>query len=315
MSSSPFASCRRTLPRVEELEQRLQLSGFQPTAVEQLFLERLNDARANPAAYGASIGLNLSRVAPAPPLAFNTRLVQAAYLHSRDMFTRHYFAHDTPQGITPLQRMQGAGVPAAAWGESIDEGAPGVASAMQELIIDRGIPDLGHRRHLLGIDPLFKVQNQVGIGVFATGPDDPFLSIPGVGVPVTPGAGGGVPSTYAFLFTRDGVPVTNLAELTGSYFYTIDTAATLPPQVFLTGAVFQDLNGNGKYDLGEGLAGVTITVRGVGSVQDFDSGGYTVALRHGGTYLVTAHGGGLPAPITRTVHVGASNARLEFVVP
>jgi serralysin len=290
--SSPLASRRRVQPRVEELEPRLPPAGFQPTAVEQLFLERLNDARANPAAYGASIGLNLSRVAPAQPLAFNPRLIEAAYLHSRDMFTRHYFAHDTPQGITPLQRMQGAGVPAAAWGESIDEGAPGVASTLQELIIDRGIPDLGHRRHLLGIDPLFKVQNQVGIGVFATGPDDPFLFIPGV-----------------------GVPVTNLGELTGRYFYTIDTAATGQHQVFLTGAVFQDLNGNGEYDLGEGLAGVTITVRGTGSVQDFDSGGYTVPLRHGGTYLVTAHGGSLAAPITRTVHVGASNARLEFVVP
>jgi hypothetical protein len=112
-----------------------------------------------------------------------------------------------------------------------------------------------------------------------------------------------------------GVRVTNLAELTGKYFYTIDTAATRQHQVFLTGAVFRDLNGNGKYDLGEGLAGVTITVRGVGSVPDFDSGGYTVALKHPGNYRVTAQGGGLATPITQTVHVGGSNVRLEFIVP
>jgi uncharacterized protein YkwD len=292
VSSSPLASRRHVQPRFDELEPRLPLSGFQPTAVEQLFLERLNDARSNPAAYGASIGLNLSGVAPAPPLAFNTRLIQAAYRHSLDMFTRHYFDHNTPQGITPLQRIHAAGNPAAAWGESIAKGWPGVASALQELIVDRGIPDLGHRRHLLGIDPLFKSQNQVGIGVFATGPDDPFLFIPG-----------------------EGVPVNNFAELTGSYFYTIDTAATGQHQVFLTGAVFRDLNGNGKYDIGEGLAGVTVTVSGVGAVQDFNSGGYTVALTHPGNYRVTAQGGGLPGPITRTINVGSSNVRLEFIAP
>jgi hypothetical protein len=292
MPSSPLASPCRIQPRVDELEPRLPLSGFQPSAVEQLFLERLNDARANPAAYGASIGLDLSGEAPAPPLAFNTQLIQAARLHSLDMFNRHYFDHATPDGLGPLQRIKAAGFPPVTSAESISEGFPGVASALQTLIIDAGIPTLGHRRHLLALDAYFRKQNQVGIGIFATGPDDPFLFTPGV-----------------------GVPVNDPAEIFASYFYTIDTASTRRPQTFLTGAVFRDANGNGKYDLDEGLAGVTITVAGVGSVRDFDSGGYTVALRHGGTYRVTAHGASLPEPITRVVHVGASNVRLEFLVP
>jgi hypothetical protein len=50
-------------------------------------------------------------------------------------------------------------------------------------------------------------------------------------------------------------------------------------------------------------------------VRDFDLGGYTVPLSHDGTYHVTASGGGLPAPMTRTVHVGGQNARLNFIVP
>ena len=54
---------------VETLEPRNVPSGYQPTAQEQLFLEQLNDARANPAAYGASVGLDLSGVAPSEPLA------------------------------------------------------------------------------------------------------------------------------------------------------------------------------------------------------------------------------------------------------
>jgi uncharacterized protein YkwD len=294
LASTGQAPARVDLARVEESRPRRQPSaaGLQPTPVEQLFLERLNDARANPAAYGASIGLNLSGVAPAAPLAFNTRLIQAAYLHSLDMFTRHYFDHVTPNGITPPQRMLAAGVRPVTWGESIAEGWPGVASALQELIVDTGVPDLSHRRMLLEVDAVFKPQNQVGIGIYATGPDDPYLYIPGY-----------------------GVPGSDPREIGASYFYTIDTAATRPHQTVLTGAVFRNSDGTGKYEIGEGLAGVTITVSGIGSVQDFNSGGFTVPLRHPGTYQVTAHGGDLPAPITRTVHVGASNVRVEFIVP
>src|SRR5437588_3642806 len=102
---------RRTPLALEQLETRQLLSGFQPTAVEQLFLEELNDARANPAAYGASIGLDLSGVAPSQPLAFDPSLIAAALGHSQDMSVRNYFAHNTPEGIDPGQRMTAAGFP------------------------------------------------------------------------------------------------------------------------------------------------------------------------------------------------------------
>jgi hypothetical protein len=46
-------------------------AGMQPTAAEQLLLQELNLARAQPAEYGASIGVDLSNVAPSAPLAFN----------------------------------------------------------------------------------------------------------------------------------------------------------------------------------------------------------------------------------------------------
>src|SRR6184192_1973169 len=98
MPSTPTSPARRRVRLwLEELEARQLLSGFQPTPAEQLFLERLNDARGNPAAYGAAIGLDLSGVAPAPPLAFDARLVEAARRHSQDMGARDYFAHNTPE--------------------------------------------------------------------------------------------------------------------------------------------------------------------------------------------------------------------------
>jgi N-acetylneuraminic acid mutarotase len=161
---------RRRRPRVEELEPRLVLSGFQPTAMEQLFLEDLNAARSNPTAYGQSIGVDLSYIAPSEPLAFSPQLVEAARLHSQDMNDRAYFAHDTPEGVTPGQRVAQAGYPGTFAGESIAAGTNfDPASALAALITDSGVPSLGHRNHLLSAQPYFQAQSQVGVGIVLGG--------------------------------------------------------------------------------------------------------------------------------------------------
>src|SRR5206468_12545408 len=118
------------------LEARRVLSGIAPPAVEQLMLEQLNDARANPAAYGASIGLDLSGVAPAQPLGWDPRLIQAALGHSQDMSARHYFAHVSPDGMGPGARIAAAGFAASSFGESIAAGFATPDSALSALIID-----------------------------------------------------------------------------------------------------------------------------------------------------------------------------------
>jgi uncharacterized protein YkwD len=266
-------SSRRYTLQLEELETRQVLSGFQPTAVEQLFLEELNDARANPVAYGQSIGVDLSYIPPSQPLAFDTDLIMAARLHSQDMSNRAYFSHYTPEGIDPDTRMIAAGYPSNTyWAESIAAGSgyPTPAAALAGLIIDTGVPDLGHRNHLLAYGGGNAMMQQVGIGIVLNG--------------------------------------------TGPYqnYYTIDTGGLPGTSAYLTGAVFNDANNNGKYDLNEGLAGVTITVAGVGSFAAFDTGGYSIALQPG-TYTVTAAGGQLTSPITHVVTIGTSNVRLNFI--
>lgn len=255
----------------EELEAREVLSAAQPTVVEQLFLERLNDARANPAAYGVSIGLDLSGVAPSQPLAFNSILIDAAREHAQDMNNRAYFSHDTPEGTDPGTRIAVAGYDWHTWGESLAGGTafPGPDEALRALIIDSGVPDLGHRKHLLAIDDVFKGQTEVGIGILQMGTG----------------------------------PLVN--------YHVVDSAAGWTPQSFLTGVVINDANQNGQYDIGEGLGGVTITASGAGSTTTFGSGGYALPLS-AGTYQVTASGGGLPAPVTRTVTIGSSNVRITF---
>jgi uncharacterized protein YkwD len=271
MGSGHSARPSRARLLLERLETRELLSGYQPTAVEQLFLEELNDARANPAAYGASIGLDLSTVAPSQPLAFNTQLIEAARLHSQDMDARGYFSHTTPEGLDPGARISQAGFFWNSWGESIAGGSlyPNPSDALSALIIDNGVPDLGHRLQLLAMTATFQGQNQVGIGILQNGTG----------------------------------PLTN--------YYTIDTASSAGAGPFLTGVVFNDANGNGKYDVGEGLGGVTITVNGAPTFATWASGGYAIPLAPG-TYTVTASGPGLPAPITQTVTLGGSNVRLNF---
>ncbi|HEV3118355.1 MAG TPA: DUF4214 domain-containing protein [Gemmataceae bacterium] len=271
MSRGRAAAGRRSRLRIEELEVRQLLSGYAPTSAEQLFLEELNDARANPAAYGASIGLDLSSVAPSQPLAFNPDLIQAALQHSQDMSNRAYFAHTTPEGLDPGARMTQAGFSWNSWGESIAGGSayPSPGDALAALIIDAGVPDLGHRVQLLAMTSMFQAQNQVGIGV------------------VQGGTG----------------PLVN--------YYTIDSASSPGVGPFITGVVFNDAASTGKYAIGEGLGGVTISVNGAPIVATWASGGYSIAVAPG-TYTVTASGGGLPAPISQVVNVGGSNVRLNF---
>src|SRR5436190_8172172 len=112
----PRSRCRRRRalnflrPVLQDLEIRCLLSSpdpYQPTAGEQYMLALINRARANPAAEGqwlVSVAQNdpvlraatrnwdlnpflqvISRYGPEPPLAFNTRLIEAARDHDSAM--------------------------------------------------------------------------------------------------------------------------------------------------------------------------------------------------------------------------------------
>ena len=108
-SASSVLSKRARLV-LTQLESR-EVPSMTPTVSEQVFLERLNDARANPTAYGQQIGVELSNIAPSAPLAFDTRLIEPARLHSQDMNDNSYFSHTGSDGSNPGQRMSAAGYP------------------------------------------------------------------------------------------------------------------------------------------------------------------------------------------------------------
>jgi hypothetical protein len=265
-------------PQIECLEDRCLLSGNQPSAVEQLMLEELNDARADPHDYGVSINLPAIENLPAvQPLAFNTLLVQSAQGHSQDMNQNNFFSHTGSDGTSPSQRATNVGFNWTAFSESIAAGSadPAPADALASLIIDAGEPDLGHRNQLLAIDSLDQLETQVGIGIVQNGTGN----------------------------------LTN--------YYTIDSGVTPDTRPFILGVVFTDTAGSGHYAIGEGMGGVTITVSASGnpiaSTTTFGSGGYSIQVAPG-SYTVTASGGPLTAPIVQSVVVGAQNVRTNFVI-
>ncbi|MGP0068459.1 MAG: hypothetical protein ACLQGP_33280 [Isosphaeraceae bacterium] len=282
-------SRRSSRPSAERLESRALLSGYSPTDIEQLYLEELDDARFNPAAYGVSLGLDLSGVAPSQPLAMSPLLVESARLHSQDMIAQDYFAHTTPQGLGPEQRIQATGFDPTGYAESIeyntnptaistpfpaDYAANDTLQSLSDLIIDQGVPDLGHRVMLLDIGGQLQDDRQIGIGIASQDT-----------------------TSGGFDFRQTDT--------------TIDIAATTDTNPFITGVVYDDTSGNGEYEPGEGLGGVTISVSNVETTTTLDAGGYSLQVPQG-IYTVTASGGGLPSPITRTVVVQNENMSLNF---
>jgi uncharacterized protein YkwD len=92
------------------------------------------------------------------PLAPDPELTEVARQHSTDMFGRGYFAHDTPEGLSPFDRMRAADVRFLAAGEDLAL-APTLPVAHTGLMNSPG-----HRENILR--PQF---GRVGIGIMDGG--------------------------------------------------------------------------------------------------------------------------------------------------
>ncbi|HEX6715783.1 MAG TPA: CvpA family protein [Pyrinomonadaceae bacterium] len=103
--------------------------------------------------------VNQDRIAAGlKPLAPDPELTEVARRHSADMFARGYFAHDTPEGISPFDRMHAANVHFTTAGENLAL-APTIPVAHTGLMNSPG-----HRANILR--PEF---GRVGIGVMDGG--------------------------------------------------------------------------------------------------------------------------------------------------
>jgi hypothetical protein len=167
------------------------------------FLYELNRARHDPPAWAAEQGLGartggdgqpttLVGVAPRPPLALNGVLVDSSGFKAEEMAANDYFAHQSAVGpafLWPNELVRNvfgyplpAMVPAPGGGffvlpddfNSLESLACGFGSgtsnlalaihALTLLVVDAGVPSLGHRRHLLATDDFNSIFTEAGVG-------------------------------------------------------------------------------------------------------------------------------------------------------
>ncbi len=138
--------------------------------------EYINQFRANPKEYGDKLKLNLKKVDARPALIWNETLAKVAEARALDMAENNYFSHVNKkgQGVNILIHEAGYTLPKK-WlknkqdnfFESIQAGAKDGIEAINDLIIDKETPSLGHRKHLLGMDddkPFNSKLKDIGIG-------------------------------------------------------------------------------------------------------------------------------------------------------
>jgi len=238
----------------------LNQPSIEISAQEQLILELVNRARANPLAEATRLGVDLNQglsssaisATSKQPLAPNAALNRAASAHSQEMLSKNYFEHTGRDGSTPSDRAQKAGYPAGAaeniavrsyWAEQIDAA---VAESHDMLFRSPG-----HRQNLMNDQ-----MRDVGIGV----------------------------GTGNYSFTSGNFPVVMTTENFGR---TTETTRSV------TGVVYSDkIIDDNFYTIGEGLANITVSAkRSTGeSYQSTTgvSGGYSLQLPPG-QYILQAY--------------------------
>ena len=145
----------------EAIAETLNLLTIQPESHERVSLPyKVASPRPRPDLEARMLELvNKERVAAGlKPLAPDLELTEVARRHSVDMFARGYFAHDTPEGRDPFERMREANVHFETAGENL-------ALAPTVQVAHRGLMNSsGHRANIL--HPQF---GRVGIGIMDGG--------------------------------------------------------------------------------------------------------------------------------------------------
>ncbi|HEY8506687.1 MAG TPA: carboxypeptidase regulatory-like domain-containing protein, partial [Gemmataceae bacterium] len=285
----PRGRARHTPLSLQRLEDRVVPGFADLSAYDQLLVELINRARAEPLAEAARHGIDLNEGLPPgtispdpkPPLAPHQALITAAGLHSDDMLARNFFAHTNPDGLGPGHRTRAAGWAGGSisenlsWGTSYGSQTAGTEERHRSLFRSTS----GHRQNML--DPAWDV---VGTGV--TFGSSPYRSL-----------------------SFPGTPVSLATENFGD-----------SGQAFITGVVFDDRTVDDDfYTPGEGLGGVTVTAVSASdpavrfSTTTADAGGYALAVP-AGVYTVTVSGPGFEQPAAVAgVTVGGVNVKVDFV--
>jgi len=158
------------------------------SAEEQALLQLINEARHNPLAMAASLGMDPDQVLEdlpelkdiltrgLPALLFNEKLYAAASAHTEDMLSNNYFAHESLDGRTYEDRIVDTGYEPLVTGESLGmlafnnfiEPGSAVRAIFEKMFRDELDPLRTEKRNIL--DPeLREIGISVGSGPFNQG--------------------------------------------------------------------------------------------------------------------------------------------------
>lgn len=267
----------------------------QPTGEEQYYLELLNRARANPTAEGTMLAsttdsdvlnsykyysVNLAMMqsefkalSVQPPLAMNASLMQAARAHASDMFNKQFQGHNGSNGSTMSARITGAGYSWKTIGENVYSYADSVWHGHAGFQVDWGSGTGGM---------------QSARGHRANIHSANFRE---VGVGVVSGTNGSV----------------------GPQLVTQDFGTGTASQAFITGVAYYDVDGDGFYDPGEGIGGLTVQAQGASqTVLTANSGGYAIPVPTSNASRLTTFSGLSLSFSANAVITSGKNVKVDF---
>lgn len=307
--------------------EKIQYSVGDPTAEEQLYLEYINRGRADAlveaqrladetdpditSAYNFfnidtadivsqfNISVNNGCLDQyAQPLSFNEDLLLASRLHSQDMFNTatqgHTSSSNPPGPLTPFgnlsSRMDAVGYSWTNLGENVFSYAQSVAEGHAGFDVD-----WGNTINTSGdcYNPDFNgqgMQNHAGHRHSIHNND--FKEV-GIGV-------------------VNGTNTVN-GNTVGPQLVTQDFGSP-GDATFITGVVYEDLNNNNFYDIGEGRSGVRVDVEGSAFYAvSSTSGAYSVPVSGDGEYMVDFMGGEFSHFSTTAMVIGGENVKVDYL--
>lgn len=297
------ACCRRhDRLQIEPLERRLLLT-FDPSGLEQEMVYDINHVRVDPqgelgylftslnplvspdanvnaamAAFHVDTNTFLTQwqaLVPTTPVAWNESLYNASLQHDQAMIAGDQQSHQLPGELPFDQRDINAG-----YTNGIDF-AENIFASMESVFYGHSgfLIDWGNLTPGHRTNIMNPMHLEVGVGIVAF-------------------------SNPASQEVRGPLVVTQDFGARSSYGN---------PDIL--GVAFADTNGNGRYDAGEGLGNINISITGTGgtfAATTMTAGGYQVHVP-AGTYTVTASGPGFIGTTTAQVNVGASNVEFDAV--
>jgi uncharacterized protein YkwD len=275
-----------------------------PTANEQLLLEYINDARIDPLGDAARYISSYAATATSGDADINSALrffgvSGPAYLQAL-------------QALTPVQPL--------AWNDALSSAAQGHDAAMiaadSQTHQAPGEADLGTRFTAAGYNFRSAGENVYAFATSAVDAHAGFMVDWGSGPNGMQSPAGHRDNIMSAAFREIGIAMVHegsAATQVGPEVVTEDLGVRSTTGVFVLGVAYNDSSGDDFYSLGEGRAGLTVSMAGT-TVSGFDTGGYALNTAATGAQTAVFSGAGLAGPVSVGLNLAnGANVKIDIV--